>query len=146
LIVDGGPAGLPGMATCLFVASGLDFAVDDYLRRSPFQPQTVFRKGTVPRLDPNQTPRPDSGFAVVVADDREPTMELQHGMALEFLSRHKKELQHLQRIGVDNMLFDFGVERGHALQRSDYIHPELIQAMARLGMGLIISTVLIPKG
>ena len=74
-------------------------------------------------------------------------MELQQGMALEFLSHHEKELQHLQRIGgVDNMLFDFGVERGHALQRSDYIHPELIQAMARLGMGLIFSTVLIPKG
>ncbi len=135
------------MATCMFVASGLDFAVDDYLRRSPFKVGTVFRKGDVPPLDnPNRVPRPDSGFVVIVGDDPERKVTSQLGVAFDFLISNDKELRSLRKVGVDNMLLDFTVVRSQSVDQSEYFPPELIEAMARLGMGLTTSTVLIPQG
>ena len=136
-----------GMATCIFVASGLEFAVDDYLRRSPFKAMTVFRKGTVPQKDnPQGIPRPDSGFCVLVGSETAGGIRTQLRNALQFLIRHDTELRRIRKVGVDNMLFDFGVARSHDLQEAEYFPPELIQAMAQLGMGMITSTVLLPQG
>lgn len=135
------------MATCIFVASGLEFAVDDYLRRSPFKAATVFRKGTVPqRNNPQGHPRPDSGFCVLVGNETAGGIQPQLQNAMQFLVRHETELLRLRKIGVDNMLFDFGVARSHALEEAEYFPPELLQEMARLDMGMVTSSVLLPQG
>jgi len=131
----------------MFVASGLEFAVDDYLRRSPFKAINIYRKGTVPPLDnPQQIPRPDSGFIVLIGDDPANTIQTQLQNAMQFLHQHGKEIRRLRKVGVDNILFDFGIVRSHALQQAGYIPPELIQAMAGFDMGLVTSTVLLPQG
>ena len=135
------------MATCLFVASGLDFAVDNYLRKSPFTARTLFHKGTIPPLNnPNRIPRPDSGFVVVVGDDNEPTVLSQLQVAFDFLNRNEMEIRRLKQFGVDNMLLDFTVVLNHAIRQSFYFPPELIQTMARLGMGFVTSAVLLDRG
>ena len=135
------------MATCLVVASGLDFAVDNYLRKSPFTARTLFHKGTIPPLNnPNRIPRPDSGFVVIVGDDNEPTVLSQLQVAFDFLNRYDKELRHLKQVGVDNMLLDFTVMRSNAVDQAAYFPPELIQAMASLEVGSSDSTVRITQG
>ena len=135
------------MAHTIFVASGLNFAVDKYLRHSPFKPKSVFHKGTIPPMDnPRNIPRPDSGFVVWVNGDNQPPSNQQWEMALSFLALHEQELLKLKKVGVDNMLFDFRVMRpAPFLDHYVYFPPELLKAMARFGMGLTISNVLIPE-
>ena len=99
------------MGVCAFVASGLNFDVDRYLKGSPFKAMSVFRKGQLPPKDnPQQQPRPDSGFVALLSQDREPNLSNQIKDGLEFLSNCEKELNRLKKCNVDNMLLDFGVE------------------------------------
>jgi len=137
------------MGTCMFVASGLNFDVDAYFPGSPFKDKiaTVFRKGQIPPRDnPQKIARPDSGFVHMVSATREPHLQFQIGPALEFLSRNRKEFERLKRVGVDNMLLDFGMEGQQTIERAQYLPPELLKAMSRFHMGLIFSTVRIPSG
>ena len=135
------------MGVCVFVASGLSFDVDRYLVGSPFKAIAVFRKGDVaPKNNPEQNPRPDSGFVVLLSGDREPGIRQQLREALAFLDQHEAELKAVRNVGVDNMLLDLGVEVGNELQQAEYLPPELIGALGRLGMGLIFSVVQLPRG
>lgn len=135
------------MATCIMVASGLNFSVDDYLRTSPFKPMTVFQKGHIPpKNNPDRTPRPDSGFAVHVGEDDEATVKQQIHVALQFLHDHSKEIRRMKTQGMDNLLLNFAVMKLEVMDQSDYFSPELIAALARYGMGLVVSVVTIPKG
>jgi len=135
------------MGVCVFVASGLNFDVDGYLQKSPFKAVSVFRKGHIPPKDnPQHQPRPDSGFVVLVAQSPDLGLSLEISEALKFLHKHEQEILHLKNYGVDNALFDFGVEHQGMIQEAKYLPPELIAALARFGMGLIFSTVQFPKG
>ena len=137
------------MGTCMFVASGLNFDVDAYFPGSPFEDKiaTVFRKGQIPTKDnPQKIPRPDSGFVHMVSATQEPHLKCQIAPALEFLSKYEKEFACLKRMGVDNMLLDFGMEGQQTIERAQYLPPELIVALSRYHMGLVFSTVRIPSG
>jgi hypothetical protein len=135
------------MGVCVFVASGLNFDMDGYLAKSPFKTMSVFRKGDIPPKDnPQRQPRADSGFTVLVAQSQGAGLSKEVPEALLFLSRHKQEMLRLRNHGVDNLLFDFGMESQGMIQQAEYLPPELIAALARFDMGLIFSTVQIPKG
>jgi hypothetical protein len=135
------------MGVCVFVASGLNFDVDGYLPKSPFKAMRVFRKGHIPPKDnPQHQPRPDSGFVVMVAQSPEPGLSHEIPEAFKFLLKNEQEILRLKNLGVDNSLFDFGVEHQGMIQQSEYLPPELIIALGRFGMGLIFSTVQLPKG
>lgn len=132
---------------CLFTASGLSFDVDRYLASSPFKPATVFRKGQIPpKENPERLARPDSGFVVLVSETEEPGIGSQIGQATEFLAKHLKELRRLREFGADNMLLEFGTQMGNRVQQSDYLPPEFINALARLGLGIVFSTIQIGTG
>ena len=118
------------MGACVFVASGLRFDVDGYLRTSPFKPVSVFRRGEIPTKE--SSTRPDSGFVVLI---REGSLTDQISAALMFLSRHERDFQTMRQHGVDNLLFDFGVERAGKIQESHYLPPELISRMGQLDAG-----------
>jgi hypothetical protein len=135
------------MGVCVFVASGLSFDVDRYVAGSPFKAMTVFRKGDVPpKNNPERKPRPDSGFVVLISGDRQLGLGQQLGEALAFLMAHESELKAVRGGGVDNMLLDLGVQVGDKMQQAEYIPPELIATLGRLGMGLIFSVVQLPRG
>jgi hypothetical protein len=77
------------MSACVFVASGLNFDVDRYLRSSPFKAKTVFRKGEIPAKDnPDRQPRPDSGFVVIVSAADGHGLSAQVKAAVQFLIKH----------------------------------------------------------
>ena len=135
------------MGVCVFVASGLSFDVDRYLAGSPFKAMTVFRKGDVPpKNNPDRKPRPDSGFVVLLSGDQELGLGQQLKEALAFLEQHESELKAVRQVGVDNMLLDLGVQVGDKMQQAEYIPPELITPLGRLGMGSIFSVVQLPRG
>ena len=135
------------MGVCTFVASGLNFDVDRYLTNSPFKVVSIFRQGEVPTKDnPELQPRPDSGFVVVVNEDRSCSLASQQIEAsLIFLCKHEKDLERLKGFGVDVMLLNFGVDAEFP-QRSEYLPPDLIARLARFRMGLMFSVIQSPQG
>ncbi len=135
------------MGVCVFVASGLNFDVDRYLAGSPLKAMTVFRKGDIPpKNNPERKARPDSGFVVLISGDQQLDLNQQLKEALAFLNRHEAELKAVRGPGVDNMLLDLGVQAGDKVQQAQYLPPELIAGLGRLGMGLIFSVVQLPRG
>ena len=135
------------MGVCVLVASGLDFDVDRYLAGSPFKAMVVFRKGDIPpKNNPERKARPDSGFVVLLSGDQQPDLSQQFKEALTFLNRHETELKAIRSLGVDNLVLDLGVQVGDKAQQAEYLPPELIAAMGRLGIGLIFSVVQFPRG
>jgi hypothetical protein len=135
------------MGVCIFVASGLDFDVDRYLKSSPFKTMSVFRKGQIPPQDnPGRQPRPDSGFATLVTADAQPDLSKTLPEAIAFLSKREQELERLNEVGVDNMLLDLGISVDVPIQQVNYLSPELIMALGRFRMGLILSVIQLPRG
>jgi hypothetical protein len=135
------------MGVCVFVASGLNFDVDRYLAGGAFKAMSVFRKGEIPpKNNPERKPRPDSGFVVLVSDDPQPNLSKQFADALRFLVEHQAELKAVKAVGVDNMLLDLGMQAGNQVTQAEYLPPELIAALARLGMGVMFSVLQLPRG
>ncbi len=52
----------------------------------------------------------------------------------------------MRSYGMDKALLNFGVMRLEVMDQTDYFPPELIAALARYGMGMVVSVVTIPKG
>ena len=128
------------MGVCAFVASGVNFEVDEYLLATPFEVLCVFHKGDPrPEGSPENGPRPDSGFAAVVSHDDFPHLLDQVGEALDFLEVHEKELERLKGLGVDRMALDFRVSQQQGDHRAHSVPPELVRAMSRFQMELVFS-------
>ncbi len=135
------------MGVCIFVASGVDFDVDGYLRESPFEPSGIFHRGHVPKKgSPQKTPRPDSGFSVVISDSDQPGLGAVIDEALAFLKEHERDINALRKAGADNLLLDFGVELRGEVQRSEYLPAEITRIVGRLGLGLVFTAVRLPEG
>lgn len=60
--------------------------------------------------------------------------------AIDFLNRHEKALQQLAAYsGVEDAVLDFGIEDRDVGAQADYFRPELLLAMGRLKIGLVVS-------
>jgi hypothetical protein len=126
------------MGVCAFLAGGVNFDVDGYLRATPFEVLFVFRRGDVRPDAPEDGPRPDSGFAAVVSHDDFPHLLDQVGEALDFVETHEKELDRLKALGAEHMALDFRVGQTEAVHRWT---SDLIAAMGRWQMELVFSVV-----
>jgi hypothetical protein len=134
------------MGVCAFLASGVNFDVDAYLRATPFEVLCVFHRGDVrPDSGPEGEARPDSGFAAVVSHDDLPHLVDQVAEAREFLEVHEKKLERLKGLGVDRMALDFRVPHFDDPQPTHQMPSALITAMSRWGMDLVFSVVEIPE-
>ncbi len=129
------------MGVCAFVASGVNFDVDGYLQATPFEVLCVFHKGDARPDEPEDGPRPDSGFAAVVSHDDFPHLHDQVWEASDFLETHENELGRLKALGADHMALDFRVPQWEAPQPVHHWTSELIAAMARWQMELVFSVV-----
>jgi hypothetical protein len=128
------------MGVCAFVASGIDFDVDSYVRDTPLEVLGVFHKGEVrPDAGPETDPRQDSGFVAYVSEDDFPHLLDQFEEAVGFFEAHEQELVRLRGLGANTMLLDFRVTQQ---QKEPQVHPvpaQLVQAMSRLQMGFVFS-------
>lgn len=128
------------MGVCTFVASGLNFDVDAYLRVTPLEVMAVFHKGEVsPDAGPGTIPRPDSGFVACASNDDFPHLLDQFSDSVDFLEANARELERMKVLGADTMLLDFRVLQPHTDPKVHSVPPELVQAMSRFGMGFVFS-------
>lgn len=82
----------------------------------------------------------------MVSNDPHPDLRNQISEALAFLSQHEPEIRRMNQHGMDNRLFDFGVERQNTIERYAYLPPQLLMAMARFEMGVTMCSYVLPKG
>ena len=99
--------------TCTLRAAGYNFAVDSFLRDSPFQPATVYERG-LPGVRGKTHPSssPSSGFSVLVSAAGPGDIRGQVRDAIAFLDQREQELRRLSRFpGVGDVFLDFTVRR-----------------------------------
>lgn len=133
------------MPGCILRAFGDDFAVEEFLRDSPFVPCRVFHRG-----EPRSLRRPEkldrSGLILDVshADDR---LARQIEDALSFLRENEAELLRLIGwSGVDEVYLDFGCDLPYRKAPGRYyrLSIDLLRTCARLGIEIELSVYAIP--
>jgi hypothetical protein len=136
------------MGTCLFVAAGDDFRMDEFLKSSSIRSMRVFHKGDIqPKDNPLRERRPDSGFALLVSDD--PDQEDLSGqipVVLDFLLKNKEEILWTRKLGAEDHLLDFGFVPGQGIQSSVHLPPNLIMTLGLLDLGIVFSVIQLPRG
>jgi hypothetical protein len=135
------------MGVCIFTASGLNFDVDGFLRGSSLKPFTVYHQGESPKAGNILfRPQEEPGFMVLVSHDDKPNLVEQGLAALDFIAANNQEFEHLREVGAEKVLLHFGLAKHQIAKRPQYLPPELLLAMGRLGIGLVFATVDLGKG
>lgn len=134
------------MGVATLVVTGLNLDVDQFLKRSPFRPNSIFRKGEIPIKASPPQPRPDSGFTVPVSMDGEPTIDRQIKEVELFLATFEQEIRRAQAMGADIIMLDFGIPLQGILQQVEYLPAKLVGILGKLGIAIVISMVQLPKG
>ncbi len=125
------------MPGCVLRVSGRDFAVDEFLARSPLTPCKVWRAGE-PRFG-HRPPHVDFGFNVVVSDAPGDDFPAQVEDAISFLAVHHDELTRLMASAGVEAELDFGIERGDVAVQSDILPAPLIRLAGALGLAIEMS-------
>jgi hypothetical protein len=133
------------MSVCNFVAGGSNFQLEKCLLETPFKIQKAFEKNESGRLQEGNY-RPDMGIIVSVSMDEEPHLRRRFQDAIQFLRAHEKDIANLSRYGAETMFLDFGMEQQHLMLRPEYLPPNLIAVLSRLGMGVSFSLIQLPNG
>ena len=125
--------------SCVLRASGVDFAVDEFLAGSAISPIAVFRRGE-PRLPASQPEGPKlsaSGLHIVVSDADFSKLRVQIEDAIHFLEQNRSELARLVAFpGVGNVSLDFGIEERGVAAQSEHFPPNLLRIAGNLGIWL----------
>lgn len=130
------------MGICAFVATGLKFDVDGYLRNSPLKPFMVYHPGEALKLgEVSWRPQKEAGFMTLVGQDPEPSLLEQAMKALAFLSQNKAELERLKEAGAEKLHLDFAITKAQISDRAQYLPPQLLLAMGQSGVGLVFSVI-----
>lgn len=121
--------------------SGADFDVDQYLAQVEMSAVVLKarRKGTRDR--PGQKMVYEfSDVNMLVSNHEFSEVDAQIEDALTFLQTYAAELCLLATYsGVEDIVFDFGIEDRDVVAQADYFPPELLQRMGELRIGLVVS-------
>jgi len=130
------------MPGCMLRASGATFDVDGFLKKSPFRPAVVYRKGHR-RRPASRGAQAASGFNLVVSDSDDP-LEKQVAYAVTFLNSQREEILRLARFGgVETIALDFGVPQNEIATRSARFPSDLLLAAGALGIDIHVSFYLV---
>lgn len=126
--------------SCYLRASGVDFAVDDFVKESGLFPCDcrIFRKGEpmFPKTQPHDHMEEDSGVNIKVSAAQRNDLETQIAEAITYLQKNGDEIIKLRQFsGVENIGLDFGVEIPSQLG-TNYFLPELLSLVGRIGIGI----------
>jgi hypothetical protein len=83
---------------------------------------------------------------VLVSHDDKPNLVEQGLAALDFIAANNQEFEHLREVGAEKLLLNFGLVKPQIAKRPQYLPPELLLAMGRLGIGLVFAAVDLGKG
>lgn len=110
--------------------------MDDFLAGSSLLPYRIHHRGDISRCSQQF---PHSGLSLDVSSaDGDFNAEVQD--AIGFLSKYEAELQRLHDFpGVTDMRLDFGYYRRDVVAQFDYLPPELLARVGKLGFGIELS-------
>jgi hypothetical protein len=127
--------------SCVLRASGQDFDVDAYLTESPFEPDTVFRRGERVAAEAAEGPaRGAGGFNLTVSRAPADDLAAQIDEATRFLDLHEEELRRLTGFaGVDVVFLNFGVSWRNVPVHTDVFPADLLWRAGALDISLAVS-------
>lgn len=125
---------------CFLRVSGEYFDVDTACKTLKLNPKKIWRKGQ-PRYKSNPEKLNEwSGLNIEVSNAEFNEFDKQKNDCLEFIDNQSEILKRLSTYqGVELFLVDFGIEWRDVAVQSDYFSPELIGALAKVGLGLELS-------
>jgi len=127
--------------SCVLRAVGTSFDVDAFLRKSQFEPDSVFHRGE-PRLEgPSDGPkRGASGFNLTLSEASFDDLPGQIADVTHFLIEHEDELRRLAGFdGVDEVCLDFGVRRLDVAAQSEIFPADLLWRAGALDIDLVVT-------
>jgi len=128
---------------CVLRASGIEFEVDRFLRKTPFTPCAVFRRGTSRSQNSSGPINKISGFNLVISNAPRDDLPAQVAEAEQFLAEHTREIRRLVRFpGLEGVGLDFAIHRraADAAIAQFYCFPaSFVRTVARLGLSLELS-------
>ncbi len=126
--------------SCVLRAGGSEFDVEEFLSRSPFQPDATFRKGepkgrTTPTLEAPKSQVSGFNLTISEASFSEPQVQIEDAIA--FLEYNDTELIRLVSFqGVEQVSLDFGIEEREVMYQSDRFPPKLLLLAGTIGIWL----------
>ena len=136
-IVENGRGGM-----CVLRAWGKNFDVDRFLKRSPWKPCAIFRRGEKRGILGNKK-NAESSFNLGVSEASWLDLAAQVRDATKFIQKHKSELRRLKRFpGVEGVVLDFPVEDRMSENKMTYtiqIPEAFIQVAGGAGLSIEVS-------
>lgn len=122
--------------SCHLYVTGVDFAVDDFLKDSDFVPQLVYRKGK--RLGKSAKMK-KSGIIVTVGGEGYDEKKGLIYNVTAFIKKNQPELKRLREFpNVENMYFTFDLHKREEIIQTDLIPSNLLFLIGRLKIDLQI--------
>ncbi len=129
--------------SCVLRASGKNFDVDSFLKKSKLQPCAVFRRGEPKFMNkPKGKKRTMSGLNIPVSNAAMTNFRKQVKDAIQFMSKNKKEIRKLINAkGIDGTELDFGTSRDEHTFLQEFVFPiELTVLASSLGLEVRLSS------
>ena len=127
--------------SCVLRASGKQFDVDAFLKKSKLDPCAVFRRGEPKsKINPKSKKNTYSGINVPVSNASFDNLRRQIKDATTFLLNNKAEIRKLTKFkGVEGVGLDFGIRKRDTFTQSDEFPAELIAVAGSLGLSIMLS-------
>lgn len=121
----------------MFRVSGKLFDVDRFLQLVRLKPSMVWRLEETPYKG---RPIESSGFSLVASGAAFDDVWQQIDDVIAFLKHHETDLALINTFpGVEEYLFDFGIEDRDVSHQADYFPAELLRLAGNLNISLVIS-------
>lgn len=126
---------------CVLHAEGINFEVDDFLKKSSLSPYKIWRKGEPTRISGRIYE--DSGFSIDISEAEWNDFESQISDAENFIKENFIELDRLcKSSNVDDIRFDFPyylrINETYFTQ-SEYLPPSFLKIIGKLNIGIEMS-------
>ena len=127
--------------SCVLRASGKQFDVDAFLKKSKLDPCAVYRRGEPKsKRKPKGKKSTHSGINVPVSNASFDNLKRQIKDATKFLLENKSEIRKLTKFkGVEGIELDFAIRKRDTFTQSDEFPAELITIAGSLGLSINLS-------
>lgn len=124
---------------CVLRATGISFAVDEFLAASTLTPIAVFRRGQPQwaQAPPGSRIPNESGFNAIASEADFSNLQGQVADAVRFVEQNQHELTRLVAFpGVERVSLDFVIEERDVAAQSECFPPNLLRMVGNLGIWL----------
>jgi hypothetical protein len=121
--------------------SGSELDIDSLASLINITPNKIWKKGELRRSNnPTKGIWDNSGLSSVVSEAEFNELTKQIEEVISYIKSNRESFEHMSSYpGVDQKLFDFGIERRDVPVQCDYFPPELVTLAGKYGFGIELS-------